>query len=83
MSDRRNPWERLSSQRFYQSRYVDQDEVRHRSGTIHPYTALRFRIYGIAVLPVFEDGTTCLIGQYRSVTQQYTWEVLLQPSFFI
>jgi 8-oxo-dGTP pyrophosphatase MutT (NUDIX family) len=77
MPDQSNPWETLSSQRFYESRYVDvdQDEVRHRSGKIHPYTALRFRIHGIAVLPIFPDGSTYLIGQYRYLTQRYTWEL--------
>jgi 8-oxo-dGTP pyrophosphatase MutT (NUDIX family) len=75
--DQSNPWETLSSQRFYESHYVDvdQDEVRHRSGKIHPYTALRFRIYGIAVLPIFNDGSTCLIGQYRYLAGRYTWEL--------
>src|ERR671917_526067 len=75
--DQSNPWETLSSQRFYESRYVDvdQDEVRHRSGRIHPYTALRFRIYGIAVLPIFADGPPRLIGQYRYLAQDYTWEL--------
>ena len=77
MPNQSNPWETLSSQRFYESRYVDvdQDEVRHRSGRVHPYTALRFRIYGIAVLPIFDDGSTYLIGQYRYVSQRYTWEL--------
>ncbi|WP_201863924.1 NUDIX domain-containing protein [Microvirga soli] len=77
MPNQNNPWETLSSRRFYESRYVDvdQDEVRHRSGKVHAYTALRFRIYGIAVLPIFEDGSTCLIGQYRYVPQRYTWEL--------
>lgn len=77
MSDPDNPWKTLSSQRFYESRYVDVDEdtVRHRSGKVHPYTALRFRIYGIAVLPIFHDGSTCLIGQYRYLTRRYTWEL--------
>jgi 8-oxo-dGTP pyrophosphatase MutT (NUDIX family) len=77
MTDQSNPWTTLSSQRFYESRYVDvdQDEVRHRSGKIHPYTALRFRIYGIAVLPIFDDGSTYLIGQYRYLSQRYTWEL--------
>jgi 8-oxo-dGTP pyrophosphatase MutT (NUDIX family) len=75
--DQSNPWETLSSQRFYESHYVDvdQDEVRHRSGKIHPYTALRFRIYGIAVLPIFNDGSTYLIGQYRYLSKRYTWEL--------
>ncbi|MGF9759481.1 NUDIX hydrolase [Microvirga sp. 0TCS3.31] len=77
MPDQSNPWETLSSRRFYESRYVDvdQDEVRHRSGKVHAYTALRFRIYGIAVLPIFDDGSTCLIGQYRYVSHRYTWEL--------
>jgi 8-oxo-dGTP pyrophosphatase MutT (NUDIX family) len=72
-----NPWTILSSRRFYESRYVDvdQDEVRHHSGMVHPYTALRFRIYGIAVLPIFADGSTYLIGQYRYLAQRYTWEL--------
>ena len=77
MPNQSNPWETLSSQRFYESRYVDvdQDEVRHRSGKVHSYTALRFRIYGVAVLPIFDDGSTYLIGQYRYVSQRYTWEL--------
>ena len=77
MPNQSSPWETLSSQRFYESRYVDvdQDEVRHRSGRVHPHTALRFRIYGIAVLPIFDDGSTYLIGQYRYVSQRYTWEL--------
>jgi 8-oxo-dGTP pyrophosphatase MutT (NUDIX family) len=75
--DQSNPWETLSTRRFYESRYVDvdQDEVRHRSGKIHPYTALRFRIHGIAVLPIFADGSTYLIGQYRYLSRRYTWEL--------
>jgi 8-oxo-dGTP pyrophosphatase MutT (NUDIX family) len=75
--DQSNPWQTLSSQRFYESRYVDVDEdtVQHRSGKIHPYTALRFRIYGIAVLPIFNDGSTLLIGQYRYLSGRYTWEL--------
>ncbi len=79
MPDQSNPWETLSSQRFYESRYadVDQDEVRHRSAKIHAYTAFRFRIYGIAVLPIFDDGSTYLIGQYRYVSGRYTWKMNL------
>jgi 8-oxo-dGTP pyrophosphatase MutT (NUDIX family) len=75
--DQSNPWETLSTRRFYESRYVDvdQDEVRHRSGKIHSYTALRFRIHGIAVLPIVADGSTYLIGQYRYLSRRYTWEL--------
>jgi hypothetical protein len=49
--DESNPWVTLATQRFYDSRYVtvEEDHVRHRAGRVHPYTALRFRIVGIAV----------------------------------
>lgn len=67
----------LSTQHFYDSRYVDvqEDQVRHRSGRVHPYTALRFRIVGIAVVPILSDGSTLLVGQYRYLSQCYTWEL--------
>jgi hypothetical protein len=51
--DPTNPWTTLASRRFYVRPYVnvDQDEVRHCSGTVRPYTELPFRIYDIALLP--------------------------------
>ncbi|WP_457091230.1 NUDIX domain-containing protein [Microvirga sp. P5_D2] len=77
MTDQSNPWVTLSTQHFYDSRYVgvEEDQVRHRSGRVHPYTALRFRIVGIAVLPILSDGSTLLVGQYRYLSQCYTWEL--------
>lgn len=77
MPELSNPWTTLSSRRFYESRYVEveEDTVRHRSGAVHPYTALRFRIHGIAVLPVFADGSTVLVGQYRYLSGRATWEL--------
>ena len=77
MPDQSSPWTTLSSRRHYESPYVavDEDEVRHRTGKVHPYTALRFRIAGIAVLPILPDGGTMLVGQYRYVSKRYTWEL--------
>ena len=31
--------------------------------------------FGIAVVPIDNDGTTTLIGQYRYVLDRFTWEV--------
>ena len=78
MPDQSNPWVRLSTQRFYDSPYVtaNEDTVRHRSGRVHAYTALRFRVFGVAVLPIDADGFTTLIGQYRYVPERYTWELV-------
>jgi 8-oxo-dGTP pyrophosphatase MutT (NUDIX family) len=77
MTDESNPWTRLSTQRFYESQYVrvEEDQVRHRSGRIHSYTALRYRVHGVAVLPIDQEGFTYLIGQYRYLPDLYTWEL--------
>jgi 8-oxo-dGTP pyrophosphatase MutT (NUDIX family) len=77
MTDESNPWTRLSTQRFYESQYVEveEDQVRHRSGRIHSYTALRYRVHGIAVLPIDQAGFTYLVGQYRYLPDLYTWEL--------
>jgi len=77
MTDQKNPWTTLSTKRFYECPYLstDEDLVLHRSGKIHAYTALRFRIHGVAVLPILADGSTVLVGQYRYLSQQFTWEL--------
>jgi 8-oxo-dGTP pyrophosphatase MutT (NUDIX family) len=75
--DQSNPWQTLDTRRFYESTYLEMEEdtVRHRSGRTHAYTAVRFRVHGIAVVPILHDGCTCLIGQYRYLAKQFTWEL--------
>jgi len=77
MRDHQNPWKTLSTKRFYECSYVnaEEDQVLHRSGKIHAYTALRFQIHGVAVLPILADGSTVIVGQYRYLSQQFTWEL--------
>lgn len=64
-----NPWVTLSSEARHEDKYLrlDVDRVRHRSGLEHPYTAVRFKVYGLAVLPIDDAGCTFLVGQYRYV----------------
>jgi len=78
MPDQSNPWTTLSTKHFYDSPYIDveEDQVQHRSGRVHAYTALRFRVFGITVLPIDQDGCTYLIGQHRYVSGVYTWELV-------
>lgn len=77
MTDESNPWVTLSSRQFYNCPYlaVDEDWVRHRSDKEHPYTAIRFHVFGVAILPILPDGSTLLIGQYRYLSGRYTWEL--------
>lgn len=78
MTDTANPWTTLSSERRYESRLValDHEEVRHRSGEPGSYTALRFKVFGVTVLPLGAEGFVHLVGQYRYVAATYTWELV-------
>lgn len=78
MPDETNPWITLGTERHHEDRYfgVDVDRVYHRSGREHPHTALRFKVHGVAVLPVDGEGQVHLIGQYRYVLERFTWEVI-------
>lgn len=72
-----NPWVTLSSETRHEDRYVrlDVDQVRHRSGVEHPYTAIRFKVFGLTVLPIDDTGCTFLVGQYRYLLERYLWEL--------
>jgi 8-oxo-dGTP pyrophosphatase MutT (NUDIX family) len=78
MTDTSNPWTTLSSERRYESHLInlDHEEVRHKSGAPGSYTAIRFKVVGVAVLPVDGDGLVHLVGQYRYVSGVYTWELV-------
>ena len=39
------------------------------------YGVVRFQNLAIAVLPLFADGTTVLVGQHRFARTNYSWEI--------
>jgi len=72
-----NPWMRLSSETRHEDRYVglNVDQVRLRSGVKHSYTAIRFKIFGLTVLPIDDTGFTFPVSQYRYLLDHYFWEL--------
>src|SRR5258708_40028310 len=54
---------------------VHSDLVDHRGGDHRLYNHIHMKNFGIAVVPIDNDGTTTLVGQYRYVLERYTWEV--------
>lgn len=78
MIDTSNPWTTLSSETRYESRLIrlDHEEVRHESGEPGTYTAIRFKVFGVAVLALDGEGLVHLVGQYRYVSGAYTWELV-------
>ena len=72
-----NPWRLVRRENKYDCSYftVRCDIVTHRGGQPRPYNHLHKKNFGIAVVPIDNDGSTTLIGQYRYVLDRFTWEV--------
>ena len=68
---------RMSSRVVLDNRFVTvrQDEVETPAGTRSPYTAVHFKVCGIAVLPIDANGCTRIVHQHRYVSDRYTWEL--------
>ncbi len=77
MSDDTNPWQTLSQQVAYDNPWL---EVQHRevinpAGKLGIYGVVHFKNRAIGVIPVDTDGYTYIVGQYRYVLEQYSWEI--------
>jgi 8-oxo-dGTP pyrophosphatase MutT (NUDIX family) len=73
-----SPWTTLGSLTVYDGPLfaVRQDQAHNDQAGVRPYTWLRFKVVGIAVLPVDDEGNTYLIGQHRYPVGQFTWELV-------
>jgi ADP-ribose pyrophosphatase len=72
-----NPWKTLTSKVTYDNRWlsVRHDEVLDPSGRNGVYGVVSPKNYALGVLPIFDDRSTILVGQYRYALEQYSWEM--------
>jgi 8-oxo-dGTP pyrophosphatase MutT (NUDIX family) len=54
---------------------VRHDEVLRPDGEPGIYGVVQFRNRAMAIVPIHDDGSTWLVGQYRYTIDQYSWEV--------
>lgn len=75
--DRSNPWALIRREDKFDCRYYTarQDVVTLQGGEERLYTHIHMKHLGVAVVPIDQDGTTTLVGQYRYVLDRYTWEI--------
>ena len=59
-----NPW-----------RTVTEYQAVAPTGAPARYGVIGFKTFGIAILPIHEDGTVTLVGQHRFVSGRYSWEI--------
>ena len=77
MSRQNGPWTVHGVQTGYENPWirVDHHEVTCPDGAPGIYGVVRFANLAIGVLPLFEDGTTMLVGQHRFTFDDYSWEL--------
>jgi 8-oxo-dGTP pyrophosphatase MutT (NUDIX family) len=75
--DRSNPWTTLSSRRVYENPWirVREDQVLRPDGSPGIYGVVHFKNRAVGVLPVEDDGSVWLVGQYRYPLGAYSWEI--------
>ena len=74
---RENPWRLVHKAEAFDCPYfvARSDKVTLAAGDVRPYTHVKMKYFGIAVVPIDDDGCTTLVGQYRYVLDRFTWEV--------
>ncbi|WP_300543192.1 NUDIX hydrolase [Maricaulis sp.] len=77
MKRTRGPWQIHGERIAYENPWmrVAEYEVTRPDGKPGLYGVVGFANIAIAVLPLFPDGTTMLVGQHRFPRDRYSWEI--------
>ena len=77
MSESRGPWQVHGTLTVYENPWlkVEAHDVTRPDGRPGIYGVVGFANIAIAVLPLFADGTTVLVGQHRFPQDAYSWEI--------
>ena len=77
MAPRGTPWARSEARTVFDNPWltVSTYEAVAPTGNATPYGVVHFKNRAIAILPLFEDGSTILVGQHRFPAQDYSWEI--------
>ncbi len=72
-----NPWETKSTRAIYENSWISvrEDIVDKPSGTEGIYGVVSMRNRAIGVVPLHDDGTITLVGQWRYTMNEYSWEI--------
>lgn len=72
-----NPWHINSEKEIYDNPWISVTEyqVMNPSGNPGIYGKVHFKNIAIGILPMDENMNTYLVGQYRFVIDQYSWEI--------
>lgn len=71
------PWVRGAARVAYDNPWIRVTEYAATAPTGHPatYGLVSYKNLAIAILPLFDDGATVLVGQNRFPLMEYSWEI--------
>lgn len=77
MDTTKNPWTILAEKPVYDNPWIQVTEydVLNPSGGKGIYGKVHFKNLAIGIIPLDEHGNTWLVGQYRFIINQYSWEI--------
>jgi 8-oxo-dGTP pyrophosphatase MutT (NUDIX family) len=73
----RNPWKKLGTRPIYGTPWfsVRCDDVIRPDGQRGTYSVVHSERIAVGVVPLWEDGTVTLVGQWRYPLGEYSWEL--------
>ncbi len=72
-----SPWTTHSIRKAYENPWIEvtHHEVTTPGGSPGIYGKVHFKNIAVGVVPIDAEGNTWLVGQYRYVLDQYSWEI--------
>lgn len=72
-----NPWKTLSTREIYKNSWIKvrEDSIIKPNGEAGIYGVVDCKP-ATGIIPVFDDNTTLLVGQFRYALNQYSWEII-------
>lgn len=72
-----NPWKTKSTRAIYENPWiaVREDIVEKPGGGEGIYGVVSMRQFAVGVVPLHDDGTVTLVGQWRYTLNEYSWEI--------
>lgn len=77
MNENHNPWITISTEEKYDNPWINvtEHQVINPNGGKGIYGKVHFKNLAIGIIPLFENGDTILVGQYRYPLNTYSWEI--------
>ena len=77
MPENKNPWKTLSVTEIYDNPWihVDEHDVINPSGNHGIYGKVHYKNLACGIIPLDNNDTTWLVGQYRYTLDRYSWEI--------